>query len=180
MDKKKVVAFSRQVPKVEDLYPEQLNEYIITKWRRFQNALDFEADYLVVAFPEVLGDDYVELVINLGKISQSGKGLYIAKPSSFLRETGEVEVSGTPQEESAVERLVEGWAAFEQGHVIHLLRTGAYEPQFRVGVTHCNLLLDEERDAVELYPGPPSADDGQRICRKCQKELARREAEFSL
>ena len=74
-DKKKVVAFTREVPKAEDLYPEKRNVYIASRWWRLQKALDFEADYVVVAFPEVLGDDYLELVVNLGKIYNKVKHL---------------------------------------------------------------------------------------------------------
>ena len=38
-----------------------------------------------MAFPEVLGDHFTELVINLGKIAESGKRLQIIGPSPFLR-----------------------------------------------------------------------------------------------
>ncbi len=38
-----------------------------------------------MAFPEVLGDYFTELVVNLGKIVESGKRLKIVGPSPFLR-----------------------------------------------------------------------------------------------
>ncbi len=38
-----------------------------------------------MAFPEVLGDHFTELVVNLGKIAESGKRLQIIGPSPFLR-----------------------------------------------------------------------------------------------
>lgn len=40
---------------------------------------------VAVAFPEVLGDHFTELVVNLGKIAESGKRLQIVGPSPFLR-----------------------------------------------------------------------------------------------
>ena len=38
-----------------------------------------------MAFPEVLGVHFTELVVNLGKIAESGKRLQIIGPSPFLR-----------------------------------------------------------------------------------------------
>lgn len=48
------------------------------KWGKFNQALRVGADELLVAFPEVLGDTYAELLINLSKIAKSGKALRIA------------------------------------------------------------------------------------------------------
>ncbi len=40
---------------------------------------------MAVALPEVLGDHFAELIVNLGKIAESGKSLQIMKPSPFLK-----------------------------------------------------------------------------------------------
>ena len=37
-----------------------------------------------VAYPEVLGDHFTELIVNLGKIAESGKRLQIMGSSPFL------------------------------------------------------------------------------------------------
>ncbi len=54
------------------------------KWTRFVEALSTEADAIIVAFPEVLGDSYDELTINLGKVSLAGKSLIVAGPSAII------------------------------------------------------------------------------------------------
>ena len=59
--------------------------YLPDKWEGLEEALESDADVVVVAFPEVLGDHFTELIINLGKIAESGKRLQIIKPSPFLR-----------------------------------------------------------------------------------------------
>ncbi len=38
-----------------------------------------------MAFPEVLGDHFTELIVNLGKIAESGKRLQIVGASPFLK-----------------------------------------------------------------------------------------------
>ena len=47
---------------------------------------------VAIAFPEVLGDQFTELIVNLGKIADSGKSLRIIKPSPFLKLDGVTEV----------------------------------------------------------------------------------------
>ena len=55
--------------------------YPSEEWATLDQALQHKADSIYVAFPEVLGDSYNELVVNLGKVAQSGKYLVIAEPS---------------------------------------------------------------------------------------------------
>ena len=85
-EKKKAVVYARQVPEPEP-DPERFI-YLLDKWDGLEKALGADADVLVVAFPEVLGDTYTELVINLGRIAASGKSLGITKrvceKSSFM------------------------------------------------------------------------------------------------
>ena len=50
-----------------------------------EKALESDAEVVAVAFPEVLGDHFTELVINLSKIAESGKRLQMMGPSPFLR-----------------------------------------------------------------------------------------------
>ncbi len=59
--------------------------YLGDKWDGLEKALESEAEVVAVAFPEVLGDHYTELIVNLGKIAESGKRLHIMKPSPFLK-----------------------------------------------------------------------------------------------
>jgi len=65
--------------------------YLLDKWNGLENALRADADVLVVAFPEVLGDTYTELVINLGRIAASGKSLGITKPIRVDKELDNVD-----------------------------------------------------------------------------------------
>ena len=60
-------------------------DYDPGKWRQLDSSLEGDFDVLVVAYPEVLGDSYDELMINLSKIVNSGKELAIAKPSPYWR-----------------------------------------------------------------------------------------------
>ena len=57
-----------------------------------EKALGSDADVLVVSFPEVLGDTYTELVINLGRIAASGKSLGITKASPWLLTDKEIDL----------------------------------------------------------------------------------------
>ncbi len=59
--------------------------YLPDKWDGLERALESDAEVVAVAFPEVLGDHFTELVVNLGKIAESGKRLKIVGPSPFLR-----------------------------------------------------------------------------------------------
>ena len=51
--------------------------YLIDKWDGLEKALESDAEVVAVAFPEVLGDHFTELIVNLGKIAESGKRLQI-------------------------------------------------------------------------------------------------------
>ena len=68
--------------------------YLLDKWGDFDQALQADADVIAVAFPEVLGDHYSELIINLGKLADSGKTLMISKPSPFMVQQRQVDLDG--------------------------------------------------------------------------------------
>ena len=59
--------------------------YLLDKWDGLEKAIESDAGAVPAAFPEVLGDHFTELVVNLGKIAESGKRLKIVGPSPFLR-----------------------------------------------------------------------------------------------
>ena len=88
-DKKpKAALYARDLaPREPDLEPYL---YQTEKWEGWDKALVSEADVVVVAFPDVLGDTYTELLINLGKLAESGKGLYITRTSPSLKKGEEV------------------------------------------------------------------------------------------
>jgi len=89
-EKKKAVLYAREVPEPE-ADPERFI-YLLDKWDGLEKALGADADVLVVAFPEVLGDTYTELVINLGRIAESGKSLGITKASPGLLMDKEIDL----------------------------------------------------------------------------------------
>ena len=89
-EKKKAVLYAREVPEPEP-DPERFI-YLLDKWDGLEKALGADADVLVVSFPEVLGDTYTELVINLGRIAESGKSLGITKDSPWLLKGGEIDL----------------------------------------------------------------------------------------
>lgn len=92
--KKRVVGYSRTVARPES-EPEQ-TLYRLEKWEALDRALEEDAEALVIAFPEVLGDNYTEIIVNLGKVSASGKELAVIKPSPFMHVAGFIDV---PKEE---------------------------------------------------------------------------------
>ena len=55
------------------------------KWEGLEKALESDVEVVAVAFPEVLGVHFTGLIVNLGKIAESGKRLQIVGPSPFLR-----------------------------------------------------------------------------------------------
>ena len=83
MVKKKAVIYAREVANV-DTDDDEPTLYLLDKWKDFDEALQAEADVIAVAFPEVLGDHYSELIVNLGKLANNGKTLKILKPSPFM------------------------------------------------------------------------------------------------
>ena len=87
-EKKKAVLYAREVPEPD---PERFI-YLLDKWDGLEKALGADADALVVAFPEVLGDTYTELVITLGRIAESGKSLGITKTSPWLLVDKEIDL----------------------------------------------------------------------------------------
>ena len=89
VEKKAAVIFARDVQNVTEDEPIL---YLLDKWGDFDEALQAEADVIAVAFPEVLGDHYSELIINLSKLANSWKTLMISKPSPFLAITEEVDL----------------------------------------------------------------------------------------
>ena len=66
------------------LQPPGRLEYDPMKWEKFKDSLDNEAEVLIIAFPEVLGDTLDEMVINLGLLATSGKMLVITDPSPSI------------------------------------------------------------------------------------------------
>ncbi len=82
------VIFAREVPNLTEDEP----ILYLGKWEDFDEALQAEADVIAVAFPEVLGDHYSELIINLGKLANSGKTLMISKPSPFMVQQRQVDL----------------------------------------------------------------------------------------
>ena len=59
--KKAAVIFARDVANVTE---DERVLYLLDKWGDFDEALQADADVIAVAFPEVLGDHYSELIIN--------------------------------------------------------------------------------------------------------------------
>ncbi len=66
-----------------------------------------------------------------------------------------------------------GWCLFEGGHVYHLTRYAMTDGFWRQGKTWCNRIVDEDKDAVEIYDGDP--DPGVTICKNCLKKRRRGE-----
>lgn len=54
-----------------------MGSYDESKFQEFNKMLKSDADIVVVAYPEVLGDNYEELVENLKRLGDSGKPLHI-------------------------------------------------------------------------------------------------------
>ena len=77
--------YSRELPTV-DPDPESFL-YQIGKWGAFDEALSSEADALVVAFPETLGDSYTEIIVNLSKLASAENALVVAGTSVSLEES---------------------------------------------------------------------------------------------
>ena len=71
--------------------------YDSSKFENFNRVLDeqkrLNADVLLIHHPEVLGDNYAELVTNLNKLAEAGLSLKILPPS----ERG---VRSTPQQDN--------------------------------------------------------------------------------
>ena len=83
--RKKAAIYGRELP----LYPpdEILGVYYEDKWRNFDDLLNRckgDTDLLMVPSPETLGDDYLELLVNLSKIAQAGLKLMIGKPAKTI------------------------------------------------------------------------------------------------
>lgn len=89
---KQAVLYAREVPKGDQLYSEPAYLYPTEKWAKLREALREEADAICIAFPEVLGDNYFEIMANLSLLSTSGKQLLIAKSSPFIVNIGETAV----------------------------------------------------------------------------------------
>ena len=79
----RVALYAREVAPTEpDTEP---SLYLPDKWDELEKALVSDVEVVAVASPEILGDHFTELVVNLGKIAESGKRLQIMGPSPFLR-----------------------------------------------------------------------------------------------
>ena len=81
------VTLDAREPDLKDPKPEPFM-YMLGKWERYEEALASEADAIAVAFPEVIGDTYSELIINLGKLAEHDKALVVAGPSKFFKSVG--------------------------------------------------------------------------------------------
>lgn len=84
--KKKAAIYARELP----IYPgdEVLGVYYEEKWQNFDELLNQckgHASMLIVACPEILGDDYLELLVNLSKIAKAGLGLGVAGPAKTIK-----------------------------------------------------------------------------------------------
>ncbi len=79
----KVALYAREVAPTEPDPEPSL--YLIDTWDGLEKALESDAEVVAVAFPEVPGDHFSELVVDLGKIAESGKRLQIVGLSPFLR-----------------------------------------------------------------------------------------------
>ena len=84
MDKKEAAIYGRDLP----LYPgdEVLGVYHEEKWRNLDELLNRgDLDALYVTCPETLGDDYLELLVNLSKIARAGLALRIGGPAKTIK-----------------------------------------------------------------------------------------------
>ncbi|KKL15666.1 hypothetical protein LCGC14_2503290 [marine sediment metagenome] len=84
--KKKALIYARELP----IYPpeETLGLYYEEKWENFDQLLargTSDDDMLLVTCPEILGDDYLELLVNLSKVAKAGLKLVIANPSHTIK-----------------------------------------------------------------------------------------------
>ena len=84
--KKKALIYARELP----IYPpdETLGIYYEEKWAHFDELLarsTSDANLLLVTRPEILGDDYLELLVNLSKVAKAGLKLIIAEPSHTIK-----------------------------------------------------------------------------------------------
>jgi hypothetical protein len=85
-ERKKAAIFIRELP----IYPpdEILGIYYEEKWCNFTDLLNRckgDADTLYVPCPETLGDDYLELLVNLSKVAEAGLKLLIAGPAKSIK-----------------------------------------------------------------------------------------------
>ena len=84
--RKKAAIYARELP----IYPgeEILGIYYEEKWANFDallNRCQGDAEILCVACPEILGDDYLELLVNLSKIAKAGLALRVAEPAGTIK-----------------------------------------------------------------------------------------------
>jgi len=87
--KKKAAIYARDLP----IYPENevLGIYYEEKWHGLIDLLSRgDVETLYVACPEVLGDNYLELLVNLSKIAEAGVKLRVGKPAKTIRNLGAI------------------------------------------------------------------------------------------
>lgn len=85
--KNKAAIYGRDLP----IYPgnEVLGVYHEAKWRNFDDLLNRgDLDIIYVTCPETLGDDYLELLVNLSKLAKAGVALKIGGPAKTIKTTG--------------------------------------------------------------------------------------------
>jgi len=85
-EKKKGAVYIRSLP----IYPgeEVLGVYYEEKWEEFDELLakcKGDVEVLLVPCPEMLGDDYLELLVNLSKIASAGLSVMIADPAKTIK-----------------------------------------------------------------------------------------------
>lgn len=85
-ERKKAAIYARELP----IYPgdETLGLYYEEKWANFDlllNGCQRDVSTLLVACPEILGDDYLELLVNLSKIAKAGLALRIVEPARTIK-----------------------------------------------------------------------------------------------
>lgn len=93
--KKRAALYARELP----LYKpdEVLGIYYEEKWRNFTDLINRckgDTDVLMVTCPEILGDDYLELIVNLSKIAEAGMKVWIGFPSKTIKAISSINPGG--------------------------------------------------------------------------------------
>ena len=84
--KGKVVIYARDIPQG---LPEIKDLYLAEKWSHLDEVISLPGvEAIYVAFPDVLGDSHVELLVNLSKIAALGLELHIGRPSPLVKQMG--------------------------------------------------------------------------------------------
>jgi len=88
--KGKAVIYARDIPQS---LPEIRDLYFAEKWSHFDEDISLPGvEAVYVAFPDVLGDYYIELLVNLSKIAALGLTLRIGRPSPLIKQMGAIKL----------------------------------------------------------------------------------------